>query len=358
MKSFGNYFWYHFRSTLLRFSVIAILCTILTLTFAWDSYIAQDGYRYSYAELTVLATVAIVISTVIPILELLPFKNRRNMDTLLFLPLDRTKLGTAHFLNGLLQVIGIELISFVAVFCLLVAHSYPFSAWNFLLLFAFTVLGSLSIYAVTAFVFDRANTTADGLIWLVLYSFIGCCVFVGVKGLYEYSVGQLLYTQKTDLFTEGIFSPYFLLIDLWYKVSLILIPDIEYYEENGTVWMDERVYSGVIENNDIAGMIIGAVFALLFTVGFLWLFRKKRPERIGAVSDSPFGYKVLLPLFSVSWLCDFLSYTGQHLAIALTGLMIGYIIYRRSIRLKMQDYISIAVALILPLILTVIAKCF
>ena len=356
MTSFRKYFIYHFKTTFLRLVMISLLSALLVSTSVWHKnyswFLSQNTYTVSFAA---LAIVAAVISTVIPILELLPFKNRRNLDTILFLPIDHRKMAAVHFINGALHIFIINLICFSITFGILTNHSYPFKTGNFVLLFLFTIFGSLAIYAFTLFIFDRANTTADGVIWLISYSFIGAFTFAVVADLY------------TSIFTEGFvgandlsfpltaFSPYFLFVFLWSTVNRILIPKYNIIETATSAVAQIEPASSTPEliANDIIGMIFWGFLIPLCIFGFIWMFKKKRPENIGSVSNSWFGYKVLLPLTAITVLTGFQA-TLENIvfhAIVLVCLVIGYIIYRKGVHFRPSDYIFMSLSMILPTLL-------
>ena len=355
MTIFKRYFTYHFKNTFLRFAIIAVFSALWVLTRVWESF-SWGGANISRVNLNVLSTIAIIISTLIPILELLPFKNRRNMDTILFLPLERRKMGAVHFINGFVQIFFINLVCFTATFFVLTIHSYPFKTWNLFLLFLFTLFGSLVIYSVTSFIFDRANTAADGIIWIIVYLFIGYFMFDGAFKLYKHAIdAPYLYSKNTDFVLAGCLTPYHILLNTWERISDLLIPKIEYRDYGFHIQtITNDLAPTNIYNHNITDFILWSIIMVLCIFGFIWLFKNKRPENIGSISNSRFGYAVLIPLFSIAYLCN--SFHIKTVISMLILMTIGYIVYRRSIRFKLIDYISIAVSLILPAILVLIAK--
>ena len=357
MTSFKKYFIYHFKTTFLRLVIIAVLSALLVLTFISTEYYSDSTHSYKFsANLDVLRFIVLTISIVIAILEFLPFKNRRNLDTTLFLPVDRYKMATIHFINGFLHIFFTIIVCFAITFFLLIGNHHPLNIWNFILLFAFAAFGSLAAYSVTAFVFERANTTADGIIWLIFYS---------VVWIFVYGVGENLYIGLSGItrrefnstphaISAGIFSPYFLIYSVWPTVQRILIPNYIITTTDQAV-VKKAVYNTSIslQSSDIAGMIVWSVLIPLFILGLIWMFAKKRPENTGSISDSAFGYKILLPVSAIS-ISAGLGATIENVGfyvIMLIALIIGYLIYRRDIRFKPLDYVSIAISLILPPIL-------
>ena len=363
MTSFRKYFVYHFRSTFLRFVIIAVLALLVVSVSVsvYDStYYGKDlamGVRYQAVNISVLNTLAGIISTVIPILELVPFKSKRNMDTMLFLPIGRRKMAAVHFINGFIHVFLINLICFATTFFILIANSaiilYP---WSFPLLFAVNLLGSFIVYSVTAFIFDRANTTADGIVWLVIYSFIGLLIFASIREIYGNVTGTFSYPIKSDILNESSMSPYSVLIFLCNGIEKRFFSSIIYIKTGNTIEIlsthNSKIYSPYIN-----AAFLWAALAIACAFGFIWLFKNKRPEEIGGISSSPFGYKVLLPVTAIAVInCE--ADEIALIAIMLVVMIVGYIIYRRSIRFKLWDYISMAIGILIPLAIGIINSVY
>ena len=362
MTSFRKYFVYHFRSTFLRFVIIAVLALLVVSVSVsvYDStYYGKDlamGARYQDVNISVLNTLAAIISTVIPILELVPFKNKRNMDTMLFLPIGRRKMAAVHFINGFIHVFLINFVCFLAAFFILIANSaiilYP---WSFPLLFAVNLLGSFIVYSVTAFIFDRANTTADGIVWLVIYSFIGVFIFAAGRSIYEDINRTVSYPKKGDFLIESSMSPYSVLLFLGNSLHKNLFR-LTYVRSGDSIEVIQS-YRENVDSPEINGAILWSAIAIACAFGFIWLFKNKRPEEIGGISSSPFGYKVLLPVTAIA-VINFEADEIALIAIMLVVMIVGYIIYRRSIRFKLWDYISMAIGLLVPLAIGIINSVY
>ena len=80
-------------------------------------------------------------------------------------------------------------------------------------------------------------------------------------------------------------------------------------------------------------------------VGYFVTFVRKGAEKIGDVSESWFGYKIMIPFYAYS--AFLLVGTEGIIEILILILMLmGYFIYRRSFRLRKNDLIVIAFSLI------------
>ena len=96
MKTFFRYLGYRLKDSALRTTVISLLSFFFTLSTA-DIGIGKEIFLSSqqekiYCSLLPYYAMLIALVFLIPMLELSRFKNRRNLDTLYFFPLSRTKL--------------------------------------------------------------------------------------------------------------------------------------------------------------------------------------------------------------------------------------------------------------------------
>lgn len=84
--------------------------------------------------------------------------------------------------------------------------------------------------------------------------------------------------------------------------------------------------------------------------GFFFNFKRKGAQNAGEISDSPFGYKLLIPVYGYGLL---LTSDGLEImsVIIFALMLVGYFIYRRSFKIKTRDIIFIACGII-PLILS------
>jgi hypothetical protein len=98
-------------------------------------------------------------------------------------------------------------------------------------------------------------------------------------------------------------------------------------------------------------MILVPLLTALFVAGLLWFFNKKRAESAGEISNTPFSYVSLLPVGS--FLLIYWAFEGGAAIIAIFALIfstVGYIIYRRSVKLKVFDIVVIAACFVCFLI--------
>jgi hypothetical protein len=97
------------------------------------------------------------------------------------------------------------------------------------------------------------------------------------------------------------------------------------------------------ENAEIGIFVIWCVVGALAAVGYYFSFSRKRVESIGEISSSLVGYKVIIPL-AVLCLVLAIECDGDNILLLIIGIIaavIGYMIYRRSFKIKLSDILSI-----------------
>ena len=94
----------------------------------------------------------------------------------------------------------------------------------------------------------------------------------------------------------------------------------------------------------LATYVFWLVVALLAVVGYFLTFARHRTERVGGISDTFFGYRVFIPLLGISSvLADGEEPALSVFIVTLIAMLVLYIIYRRSVRLRRSDLIMLAV---------------
>lgn len=301
------------------FSAIAVLLSIIT---------ANGGHMptrpdHSDASFYILTVIACVMATVTPFFEFSGFNNKRNLDTLFSLPISRRCIACVHLLTGWIQMLAVFTLSTAA---LVLSHLGYAEYYD--LLFAvpyyFSILGLVTaIYFIVTFLFIMANNTLDGMVFAGFWVFNLWTLFC----LIDNRIIRIMY-------------PYDFLIAYAPSDSITL-----FYQRLAEI-SDRGVMFETSDKVIIAFWALAGVCALF---GTIFVFERKKVEKIGEVSDSIFGYKLNIPLFLVCLAGMFNDITAT---VWLTVCaVIGYFVYRRSFKLKKSDVISIVAALVVICIL-------
>ena len=356
MNTFKDYIKYRLRSSLLRTAAFAAIALVMTYYYIspslsiWnvadnidaDFYYKVPGGIYAgYLDLTFIGVVLIIAAAVITVLEMADFKNKRNLDTFYSLPLSRFQLALAHYISGAVQVFTVFTAS---VLCALVA-SLPYIAylklWILPVYYIFSLIFGLGFYSFVCFFFSEGNTLLDGIVFAEMWFF----AFTAILGTLNDGEAFSHYLSNITIRDYKIvFADY----STWGMASAPL-------ENLATVFTD---MIGVGKNLKPSAERIMDTFYMFYVwagiyaacaYGYFRSFVRRGAENAGEISESPFGYKFLIPFYAV---CLFLSGVGILYSVFIFALMfIGYVIYRRGVKLKKSDIFAM-IAVLAVLLLT------
>ena len=355
MTSFKQYLSHRIRATFILTIVLCLFAVILvstTLKVYYYSYPVEifDDYGnptgisewregVNVRNLGVVFVILGTLCTVIPVLELSGLKNKRNADTIYSLPIDRRKLGAAHFTNGFIQILAVYLCAAITAALIIIPSGIGYLHLQHLPpLLLLPIPAALLVYAYFSFLFNEANSTADGCVFIasgILVPFIFCLAMmnydVNINGRYVRTIFNKMNSSHT--------FPYF---NLW-KISDVFGDGL-----------DHRNISFSYDDFDISIIILWSVVGILAALGFYLAFSRQKTEKIGDISSSFVGYRSFIPIGMFCLSAYALDYDGIVLVIVgAIAAIIGYMIYRRSIKIKVSDFISIAGSFSVALILNV-----
>ena len=279
------------------------------------NYITQDYFSTLYIPVAILC----ILAYVLPVKWFSFFKKRINLDCAYSLPISRKAMGAVHYLTGLGTLWGAFTLSYLVNFLLLLSrgtnwfHFGPMLPHYFLCL----ILG-FAMYSVMVFVFNEANTRDDGILFMVLYTFVFAFILIAIAELTEW--------QALD---EGYGSlPWGVIDTLTVYYQALVEIDTEGLQP---FWSNPML---------IFWFMFWVVLGIGAAVGFFCSFGKRRMEKTEDISDSFFGFRTLIPIFAI---------TGMFLARSLNSIIfvvlieffaiIGYTIYRRGFHYKKSDII-------------------
>lgn len=354
------YFKQHFRSSLKTIIIITALCLMLcmlfTATFQVQKHVGIESGHVSYTyhpTLGMSVFVLCVMSILAPILQFSTFKRRKNLDMWYALPISRRNIGLVHYVTGFLMV----LIPFTACFLqnilLLIingaaSHLYlpPLIPFYFLAVFAGFIM-----YSVYCFAFNQANAVVDGVINIVLWTFIlpmVCFCFAVFSG------NNRLFDLLDITIATPVFSP------------VICITNAAENTMRAAYGTDLADYFRDMLNPRGVGFIINTLAGIGAAIGQLLIFGKRPTEQAQEVSDSYFCYRVIIPTYAISAMLGTIGFLriigtvgnevgsaiiraiiGYIIGYSFTGFIsvmafIGYIVYRRGFHFKLSDGIVLA----------------
>lgn len=332
MKTFGRYLAYRLERAMSR----TLVFTILSVAFTWVIVSASIGRLNAQANETGIYILAIILGiacTLIPILELADFKNRRNLDTLYFFPIKREKMALVHFLSGFIQVVIIYSVTFFSAWIHLELQTNYFALGYMFFYYIFSLLLGFVMYSIFAFLFVQGNTVADGILFCGLWVFIIMIVgwVIRAEILRNYIIDTQYWESSANMASDWgiIYSPINNLTVIFQNLIEVNKHSLEYYFRDA--------YAARYMSQIYMFFIWGAI-GIAAAFGYFITFVKKGAEKAGEISDSWFGYRLLVPLYGYS----LLIFIGDELIldiIIFALMVIGYVIYRRGFKFKTSDMI-------------------
>lgn len=309
MSNFKRYFTYHIRSNTIRALVILALSVV---------YLYLEGRGGYSTDFTCLSAIIGFMATLIPIFEFYTFKTKRNLDTYFSLPISRQNLALCHFLSGLFEMICVFTVSTVFLFILKLLYN-SFYLIYFIPYYFCTLLYGILLYSFFTFVFNIGNTLIDGVLMIILYIF-GPFLIVGAA-----ATGHMIHNV-----TGFIYEP---LSNIANEFEHLSDKDPSPY------------YSGIGTESYIFAVVCIIICIAAF-FAFLYFFQKTKPENTEGISDSPFGYKTMIPVCGIS-----IAIINLNPVLNIFLMAIGYIIYRRGFKFQRSDLIVFGISSVLSILL-------
>ncbi len=357
-NTFAKYLGYIFKQRILQTIVMAMI-SILLVQSVLLTYIGKRKIEMNSIPFGWFSFILCVLFTIVPMLEFHGFKNKRNLDTVLSFPISRFKTSLAHFINGYLHATLAYSAMFLLVYVFLEMNTDYFSLGYMLPYYLLSLVCGFVIYSFFSFIFNKANTTADGVIlslaWIIVpFLLLFALQFLTQRIQIEYIVEQfgennpIKYYHKTIHQTIPALNR---IEDYWSFVYMPIYNVSEIFE----IFIESNRYKGSFDSHITQRMMedsyMFAVWGLIgvaSAIGYFVNASSKQIERAGERCESLFGYKFVIPLIGYSILItnDATEATDKPTALLMTLILmfIGYVIYQRNIKFKKQHYIMLALA--------------
>lgn len=322
MSDFRRYFSYHFIASLPRLAAVTLLCVILTvMTVSGGCDVKKP--ENSNCSIYILSVIISACASIMPILEFSEYNNKRNLDTVFSLPVKRRSIAAVNYLNGLIHTYLIFTVCTVAASITMLQRIDYFSIIYIIPYYLTAIALSAIVYSISSFIFLKANTTFDGILFIIMW----------IGNIY-YAVTSVYYWMRHSFQIK-----YF---DFRFEY-LVLFEPIDSYTMHFQDLINESADAFDVS---IAGHIytaLWAVAAIICTIGIFRTFDKKRAECAGEISDSIFGYKLNIPLYMISISLSSRSY--YFCIFIFLCAVAGYFVYRRGVRLKKGDIVTLILSL-------------
>lgn len=342
----------------LKKSAVPLLCLTLVclavylIPLATSDHLYQGGASRSYVW--VISTVGALLAACVPF-GVFDYKmKKRSVDLYYALPMSHTKILTVKFIVGLIAVAVPYTVAYWLGALVAMARAWDkmYAVYYIPQYFA-SLLPVYVMYAISSFFFTRANKKSDGILFAVFGVFAAGMVF---------SVLQLLTSQTVSTGTDPnsgteIFRLHASILSVYYYPFAPLDWITTHFQQHLAQYLNVHYLNdSQTETVNIAvGFTITFVTAAGATAGLFLLEPTYKAEQAEQISDSFFGYRVMIPLFTVCLLanCDTMEYLLAPLLIAASFLLT--VVYRRTAKIGIKQttvfLLSIGVGLTLMFLL-------
>lgn len=320
--------------------VLYVSITLPSLILPYSIGAEQDQFRHCGIDL--LSVILSILCTIVPIFEFSQFNNKRNLDTVYSMPIGRDKISLAHFAGGFIDVIFVYTCIFIYYLSYVLLNSTCFAVEFIPLFYVISLIFGFIIYSLFTFVFTKANTTFDGVMFCLFWIAAIFLVLFATPFLISEFSGELIESYPIEYSFWGV--AYFPIASIT-EVFTTLI-EVNRYTSSVSLFEDDELTVFII------GAACWLIIGILTTYGFLKTNHRKSADKTEEISTSPFGYKTMIPLCSYSLMIIliqelFLTESNIFCVIIYISMIIGYIIYRRGVKFKKSDLIMLGIGLLL-----------
>ncbi len=347
-----KYLLFHIKDSLPQIILFSVITLICCFSLSVDGYIWHNTY-YKYETpqnnpTTMIAVIGIVLSIVVPIIEFSYRMRKITIDQMYSFPIKREKLFLTHYISGFIKISIPITVSLIYFLIDLNVREHLFDI-SYLIPFYFSLLGTLLLaYSFVTFIFMRGNTVADGLINIAfgLFFIPAIIAVIDYHQIYSYPAINSINIDFGDGF---IFKPVIDIMDFfteemeWFALSQVKQTNqylkLPEFSLESVVWLMFHVICGIVT------FILSIVFV-----------KKDKSENSMAISNSWFSYKVMIPfyLFVISYTAidaEFIAW-----CFILIGGFLMYVIFRRTLKIKVLDVILIISCVVGGLLVSTIVE--
>lgn len=350
-----KYFLYELKKNAFAIGVIAFVVTAIYMAFVLTTF--QSSYDIN-ANVDVIAFIGGALAVCIPVWAFAYKMKKRSVDMYYALPLKRVEILAVKYLIGLLAIVLPFTVAYwlgaLATFVKVSEANPDGMGAVYYIPYYFAALGALfCIYSVSAFAYTRANRIIDGILFIVFWMIALALVVLFINRIVGAALGYdgffgFVYSENPDgyFIFPTCFSP---IAPLDYATRFFRAQ----LESNALISSDWFVF-----RNQRINMGVGFALTALCAVGAnVWLFlgeKRQRAENVGQVSESAFGYKVMIPLFTVCLIgiADLIPL----IALVIVGAFALTAVYRHSVKIGVKQAVIYAASVFVGITVDLIIR--
>lgn len=278
-----KYFLYELKTSIPRMAIFSVFASAIFMISIFRNRSHISGLLHS-PGIESLAVIIVVLAIVMPIIYFSFTKQKRGVDEFYSLPISKMNFNFVRLLVGLINIIVPYTISFLFGMLIIVFSNPGFYIGYYFLYYICSLLIGICIYFFTAFAYNQGNSIVDGLI-ITGMSFLVFVVFVSM-----FFVG--IPTQYNPLSLTPLYSVMHLTQSFIQLIS------------RGTINFSTNTPSLLYENfiNPLSSYIFTFLTGGLALWGIYMQTQNNNAEVAESYSTSWFGYKIQIPLFTISLL--------------------------------------------------------
>lgn len=271
---------------------------------------------------------AIILSIIFTVLEF-SFKMKKvTIDQMYSIPIKRSKLYITKYLIGIFEIIIPLTLSYIVMILMIVKNEHMFNLVYAIPHYFGVIFLTVILYTTLVFIFTRCNSTVDGLINILLYTFVTCVIIVGLElrnGInYTIMSPLILFNNIIEFKTYGF---------------------IEYFNQK-----------------DITELIISSIYNIVLCIIMVILFfvfiKKEKAEASEGKSNSIFAYNLMIPLYTCFLVSTLLEESFTTAVIIIIASYLAYVIKNRSFKITKKDWILFGISVLLAFVLRIILNIF
>lgn len=336
-----KFFIYELKKSLLvmgAFAVIAAAIYVVTVLVNAE-WLSRSHGDFPFEAILIPGSAICVIT---PIWKLSYRMKKRSVDMYYSLPLSHTRILAVKYLVGLIAVFAPYTVAYwIGSFTAMGAVGKTLNAVYFIWTYLATIIPMAVIYSLAAFIFTRANRLIDGILFTVMTG-MALGIVAEVVSTFIVEVPYYFYVDSQYYLNSIYYTPFSSLnaVSLYFKT---------YIFKNVT-------FSLRLGPQDIIGMVLITVLGAASVVGLFLSERYAKAENCEQLSNSFFGYRVMIPLYTFAF--AFLSAILSYVLVALVAAA-AYavsILYKRTPKICWKFAVIVAAAFIAGFALSFAAK--
>lgn len=290
-----KYFVYELKKSLFVMLALAVIATavyVISVVTQVDSII---NFNKRYFDISWIVACGVAVSVFVPVWKLRYLMKKRSVDLYYSLPLSHARILAVKFTVGLIVVFS----SFTAAFWIgsftAMATLGEYLNCTIYIPFYFSLIIPIAvIYALTAFIFTRANRFIDGIMFVIM---TGMSLGLVAEVISYFTSASRFYIHS------AYFTPFGALSLIVTYVTCNIFKNI-----SGTA---------VVSTIDWVGLSLIVSLGVAAGIGLFFTERRAKAENCEQISESYFGYKVMIPLYAFS--LALLSARGSYVLAALVA---------------------------------------